>query len=64
MIGDVDTCIARGVEQITKTGASHIAMYFNVGDFGHERARRSLERFVTEVMPGIEKEIGPLGKLN
>lgn len=63
MIGDVETCIQRGVEEIRKTGVDHIALYFQLGDYDHARARRSLERFVTEVVPGIEKEIGPLANV-
>lgn len=60
MIGDVETCIERGVEEIRRTGVNHIALYFQIGDYDHKRARRSLERFITEVVPGIEKELGPL----
>lgn len=60
MIGDVATCIERGVEEIRKTRAAHIAMYFQLGTYDNRRAMRSLEKFVTHVMPGIEKELGPL----
>ena len=63
MIGDVETCIARGVEEIRRTGVDHIALYFQVGDYPHRKSMRSLERFITEVVPGIEKELGPLGAL-
>jgi alkanesulfonate monooxygenase SsuD/methylene tetrahydromethanopterin reductase-like flavin-dependent oxidoreductase (luciferase family) len=63
MIGDVETCIARGVEEIRKTGVNHISLYFQLGDYAHRKARRSLERFIGEVIPGIEKEIGPLSKV-
>lgn len=63
MIGDVETCIARGVEEITRTGVNHIALYFQVGDYPNANALRSLERFVTEVIPGIEREVGPLSDL-
>lgn len=62
MIGDVDTCIERGIEEIRKTGADHISLYFQLGDYGHKRARKSLERFVERVIPGIEKELGPLSQ--
>lgn len=63
MIGDVETCIQRGVEEIRKTGVNQIALYFQLGDYDHKRARRSLERFITEVVPGIEKEVGPLAQV-
>lgn len=60
MIGDVETCIQRGVEEIRKSGVNHIALYFQLGDYDNKRAMRSLERFISEVVPGIEKEVGPL----
>lgn len=63
MIGDVDTCIERGVEEIRKVRPSHIAMYFQLGNYDHKRAMRSLEAFVSRVIPGIEKELGPLSAL-
>lgn len=63
MIGDVETCIARGVEEIRKTGVNHISLYFQLGDFAHAKARRSLERFIGEVVPGIEKAVGPLARV-
>jgi alkanesulfonate monooxygenase SsuD/methylene tetrahydromethanopterin reductase-like flavin-dependent oxidoreductase (luciferase family) len=63
MIGDVDTCIERGVDEIRKTGVNHISLYFQIGDYAHNKARRSLERFIGEVVPGIERELGPLRKL-
>lgn len=63
MIGDVETCIARGVEEIRKTDVNHISLYFQIGDYPHKKARRSLERFISEVVPGIERELGPLAAL-
>jgi len=63
MIGDVETCIQRGVEEIRKTGVNHISLYFQIGDYPHARAMRSLERFITEVIPGIERELGPLSQI-
>ena len=35
-------------------------MFFQVGDFPHAAAMRSIERFAEEVIPGVEKELGPL----
>ncbi len=60
MIGNVETCIQRGVEEIRRTGVNHISLYFQLGDYPHKKAMRSLERFIGEVIPGIEKELGPL----
>ncbi|MFO1108098.1 MAG: LLM class flavin-dependent oxidoreductase [Bradyrhizobium sp.] len=64
MVGGVQHCIERGVEEIRKTGACHIALFFQIGGFSLAKSTRSLELFVTKVIPGIEKELGPLAKLN
>ncbi|WP_395710356.1 LLM class flavin-dependent oxidoreductase [Reyranella sp.] len=64
MVGGVQHCIERGIEEIRRTGACHIALFFQIGDFSFAKSTRSLELFVTKVIPGIEKELGPLGKVN
>jgi alkanesulfonate monooxygenase SsuD/methylene tetrahydromethanopterin reductase-like flavin-dependent oxidoreductase (luciferase family) len=64
MIGGVEHCIERGVEEIRKTGACHIALFFQIGDFSFAKSTRSLELFITKVIPGIEKECGSLAELN
>jgi len=62
MIGDPETCIQRGVELIRRTNPAHIAFYFQLGTYDNKRAIRSLERFCSEVVPGIEKILGPLSQ--
>ncbi|MGV6876754.1 LLM class flavin-dependent oxidoreductase [Pseudochelatococcus sp. B33] len=62
MIGDVETCIERGIEEIRRTNAAHIALYFQIGDFPQEKALKSLELFAAKVIPGIERELGPLAQ--
>lgn len=63
IIGDVETCIEKCVTEIREIGAVHSAMFFQVGNFPHKAAMRSLERFAGEVIPGIEKIVGPLDAL-
>ena len=60
IIGDAETCIEKCVNEITRLRPAHIAMFFQVGDYPHANAMRSLERFADEVIPGVEKAIGPL----
>ena len=62
MIGDVETCVQRGVEMIKRTNPAHMAFYFQLGNYDNKRAMKSLERFFTHVVPGIEKEVGPLAQ--
>jgi alkanesulfonate monooxygenase SsuD/methylene tetrahydromethanopterin reductase-like flavin-dependent oxidoreductase (luciferase family) len=64
MVGGVQHCIERGVEEIKRTGASHVALFFQIGDFSLAKSTKSLELFITKVIPGIEKELGPLASLN
>ena len=60
IIGDAETCIERCVREIERVRPVHIAMFFQVGNYPREKAMRSLERFADEVIPGVEKAIGPL----
>lgn len=64
MVGGVQHCIERGIEEIRRTGACHIALFFQIGGFSLAKSTKSLELFVTKVIPGIEKELGPLAKVN
>jgi hypothetical protein len=57
MVGGVQHCIERGVEEIRKTGASHVALFFQVGDFSLAKSTKSLELFITKVILGIEKVV-------
>jgi alkanesulfonate monooxygenase SsuD/methylene tetrahydromethanopterin reductase-like flavin-dependent oxidoreductase (luciferase family) len=63
-IGDAETVIERCVEEIRQARPVHIAAFFQVGNFPHAQAMRSIERFATEVVPGIERELGPLAQFD
>ncbi len=64
IIGDVETCIEKCVDLIRRVRPVHIASFFQAGGFPHAATMRSIERFAGEVIPGIEKEIGPLADFN
>jgi alkanesulfonate monooxygenase SsuD/methylene tetrahydromethanopterin reductase-like flavin-dependent oxidoreductase (luciferase family) len=59
-IGDAETVAEKLADEIRRVGSSHIALYMSIGDADHEAVMRSIERFGEEVMPMIEKELGPL----
>ncbi|MDH3739296.1 MAG: LLM class flavin-dependent oxidoreductase [Alphaproteobacteria bacterium] len=63
-IGDPETVAARIADEITRVGSNHIAYYMTIGNTDHEAAMTSIRRFGDEVMPLIEKEVGPLGGVN
>jgi len=63
IVGDPITCAERCIEQIRRVRPSHMAFYFALGDMPQLEVLRSLERFATEVVPLIVKELGPLNRI-
>ena len=57
-VGDVATITAQIIEEIQTYHPSH--MCFSVGMGSHARSMRTLERLGGEIIPGIERELGPL----
>lgn len=60
IVGDVDICVERCVEIIESVCPTHMALYFGVGNVPHNKTMQSIERFGSEVIPRIEKQLGPL----
>lgn len=60
LIGDPHHVAARLVEEIRRLNPQHYNCFFQFGDMPVARARRSLERFAAEVLPLVEREVGPL----
>jgi alkanesulfonate monooxygenase SsuD/methylene tetrahydromethanopterin reductase-like flavin-dependent oxidoreductase (luciferase family) len=63
-IGDPQTVAEKLVEEIRGAGPTHIALYMTIGATDHAQALRSIERFGSEVVPLIERELGPLAGVN
>ena len=63
-IGDPETVASCLADEIIRVGSSHIALYMAMGNTDHEVIMKSIRRFGEEVMPLIEKEVGPLGGVN
>lgn len=63
-IGSVETVAECLADEITRAGTSHIALYMTIGRTDHEVVMKSIRRFGDEVMPLIEKAVGPLGGVN
>lgn len=61
--GDAHHVARRIVEEIRRLDPVHYSTFFNFGDMPIEWASKSLERFGREVIPLIEKEVGPLDRL-
>ena len=62
-IGDAETVAEKLIEEIRRAGPMHCVIYMNAGAFEQNKALRSIERFGAEVLPRIEKELGPLDLL-
>ena len=63
-IGDPETVAACLADEITRVGTSHLALFMTIGNTDHEVAMTSIHRFGDEVVPLIEKAVGPLGGVN
>lgn len=60
LIGDPHHVAERLVDEIRRIGPVHYNAFFQFGDMPIARARRSLERFGAEVLPLVERALGPL----
>lgn len=64
VIGGPEHCAERMAEEIRALKPSHYSCFMQIGSVEGARARRSLERFGAEVVPLLERELGPLDRLN
>ena len=64
VIGDAEHCAERIAEEIRLLRPTHYSCFMQIGGLDGRRARRSLERFAAEVVPLLEREFGPLDRLN
>ncbi|MFA5120945.1 LLM class flavin-dependent oxidoreductase [Zavarzinia sp.] len=63
LIGDPHHVAERLVDEIRRIDPVHYNAFFQFGDMPIARARRSLERFGAEVLPLVEKAVGPLDRI-
>lgn len=63
-IGDPQTVAEKLAAEIRSVRPTHIALYMTIGATEHARALRSIERFGSEVIPLIEREVGSLASVN
>lgn len=62
-VGDPETVAERMAAEIRIARPHHYSCFFSVGPMEHKMATRSMERFVTEVIPLLEREFGDLDGL-
>jgi alkanesulfonate monooxygenase SsuD/methylene tetrahydromethanopterin reductase-like flavin-dependent oxidoreductase (luciferase family) len=63
IVGDPHYVAERIVREIKAFNPYHYSTFFQFGDLPIALARRSLERFGAEVIPLIEREVGPLDRI-
>jgi len=65
MVGDPHRCAELAVQEIEALGVNHLVIQPQIGDIAIEPALRSMERWMTEVVPLIEKGLGkPIKDIN
>jgi alkanesulfonate monooxygenase SsuD/methylene tetrahydromethanopterin reductase-like flavin-dependent oxidoreductase (luciferase family) len=64
VIGDAHLCAEKLVAEIRQLGTTHLSIFTQIGSVPGARARRSLERFSSHVVPLIEAELGPMASIN
>ena len=59
-MGNAETCARRIVAELKAVRPTHYSCFMQSGGIEGSAARRSMERFVTEVLPMVEAEVGDL----
>ncbi len=60
LVGDCETIAERLCEELRVTRPSHMMFHFQVGASSFERALTTIERFASDIVPALERELGPL----
>lgn len=61
LIGDAHAVAERLVAEIRRLNPVHYSCFFQFGDMPVAMSTRSMERFAADVLPLVEKEVGPIG---
>ncbi len=60
LVGDSETVAERLAAEIRAARPSHMMFHFQVGGSSHAAAMDSMEKLMTEIVPMVEAELGPL----
>jgi len=64
LVGDAATIAERMAAEIRAAGISHYLLQFQAGGTSLALALRSIERCASEVRPMLERQFGPLERVN
>jgi alkanesulfonate monooxygenase SsuD/methylene tetrahydromethanopterin reductase-like flavin-dependent oxidoreductase (luciferase family) len=63
MIGNAEEVAKKLVRELRALTPSHMCFYVQLGDFPHEMTLSTMERFMRDVVPMVEAELGPLSQI-
>jgi alkanesulfonate monooxygenase SsuD/methylene tetrahydromethanopterin reductase-like flavin-dependent oxidoreductase (luciferase family) len=63
LVGSAETIAERMAEEIRRAQPCHYLLQFQAGDSSQSLALASIERFAGEVLPLLEKAVGPLDRI-
>jgi alkanesulfonate monooxygenase SsuD/methylene tetrahydromethanopterin reductase-like flavin-dependent oxidoreductase (luciferase family) len=63
LVGDCETIAQRLCDEIRAARPSHMMFHFQVGGSSHARALHTMEQLMGEIVPMVERELGPLASL-
>ncbi len=63
LVGSTETIAERMAEEMRQAHPCHYLLQFQAGDSRQNLALASIERFAGEVLPLLEKAVGPLDRI-
>ena len=63
LVGDCETIAKRLCDEIRAARPSHMMFHFQVGGSSHASALRTMEKLMVEIVPIVEREVGPLAEI-
>ena len=63
LVGDCETIAERLCDEIRAANPSHMMFHFQVGGSAHRAALATMERLMSDIVPMVERELGPLAAI-
>jgi hypothetical protein len=63
LVGDCETIAQRLCDEIRAARPSHMMFHFQVGGSSQASALQTMEKLMLEIVPMVERELGPLASL-
>jgi hypothetical protein len=63
LVGDCETIAQRLCDEIRASRPCHMMFHFQVGGSSHGAALHTMEKLMSDIVPMIERELGPLSDI-